>query len=405
MKRLLIITISLILLTGCSIINTEETKTEAQIIEEISGRKFEYSDAVCLRGRAKVQFIELNRNDEINIIDEDENFYYFDNNGLILAVEKEYVRTENDEPFEEYTGYAYSGAEVFSDYELNDKIADLYKNDEIKVIDKIGKVLLVNYEGEVRYMYQSDVSESYIVTYYRAPVVEEPVYTPSYSGGGGSSSGGGSGSGGGGGGTTPDPTPSSGDAQEISISDLAFVITEDKTEFVPNDSFVEIKGQILLDNTKAYITYFSRSEDVRVLNVDDEYAYVLISGFVGKIEREYLRLESDEEYDAWDGYAYSGAEVFYDFELTDEMDWFYKNDDVHVIDKVEDVYVVELKDGSFGYMSVDDVSETYLPTYRPAPEPEPVVTPSYSGGGGGGGSSPAPEPPAPPVSEESRIVL
>lgn len=389
MKKILIFTISLLLLTGCSVINTEYKNTQEQIIEEVTGRKFEFSNAICLRDKAKVQFRELNRNDEITIIDEDDDFYYFDNNGLTLAIEKDYVRTQNDEPFEEYVGYTYSYSELFSDYGLKDLIHNFEKNDEVKVIDKVKKVLLVEYEGQFGYMYPSDVSDTYIVTR-----TYKPAQTQT------------SGGGGGGGGYTPpapvnpDPPASSGDAEEIETSDLlAFVRNDNQTEYVPNDSFESIQGKVLLDDTIAYITYCSRSEDVRVLDYDEESATLLISGFVGKIKKEYLRLEGEEEYEAWDGYAYGGAEIFYDYELTDEMDWFYKNDDIHVIDRIGDIYVVQLTDGSYGYMSVDDVSETYLPTYKPAPAPTPAPS------GGGGGYTPPAQDPTPAPAEESRIIL
>lgn len=388
MKKLIIISISLLLLAGCTVINNEEKPSEEQVVEEVN-TKFEFTNAVCLRGKAKVEYSKLNRDDEITIIDEDDDFYYFDNSGLTLAIDKNYVRTENESAFEEYTGYCYSGAEVFSDFGLKNKIADLYKNDEIEVIDQVGKVLLVNYEGQLNYMYASDVSDSYIVTY----VKPKPVET--YTGGGVSTGGGGGGS------YTPPvtPAPSGGsDEVEVPTSSLAFIVNENKTEYVPNESYASIQGKVLVDGTVTYITYCSRYEDVKVLDYDEDYATLLIHGFAGKIKREYLRLDGEEDYESWHGYAYSGAEVFYDYELTDEMDWFYKNDDVYVIDEIDGIYVVELPNGTYGYMSADDVSETKLSTYV---APKPVET--YTGGGGGGGSY-TPVTPA-PVEEYSIPML
>ena len=417
MKKIIVLICSyLILLTGCSsLISNEKGNKEEAVIEEITN-KFVYQTAQCRIDNAKVVFSELNRNDEITIIDEDDDFYYFDNNGLVLAIEKTYVRTDNEEAFEEYTGYAYSGAEVFSDYELNDKIADLYKNDEVTVIDKIGKVLLVDYEGEERYMYQSDVSDSYIVTYYYvAPVVEEPVSTPSYSGGGG-----------GGGSYTPPapvnpdpPAPSTPADNFFDIANysnnfvtvnLGFVVSDNKTEFEPNDSYTEVNGKVLLDGAITYITLCNRDEDIKVLEYDDENVHVLINGFVGLMKRDHVRLEEDETYDTWSGYAYGGSVVYYDYDLENKKESLYKNDEITVIDEINGIYYVMLEDGTYGYMDESDVSETKLATYyyvAPVVE-EPVSTPSYSGGGGGGGSytPPAPvnpDPPANPVETGSYM--
>ena len=396
MKKILILLIISLLATGCSTSLVKDESQENHLVEEIS-RKFEYQNATCKIDGAKIKFSTMNRNDEITIVDEDDDFYYFDNNGLILAIEKDYVRTENETPFEEYTGYTYSYSELFSDYELKNLVHNFEKNDEVKVIDKVKKVLLVEYDGQFGYMYPSDVSDSYIVTRTYKPVEVQP-------------SGGGTSSGGGGGGGNNNPTPPPVQEENESFFDfgyiekdfhlLAFTKEDDNTVYVPNNEYNKVVAKVLLDGTYNYITLFNYKEQVKVLNYDDNEATVLVHGYSGKIQKEYLRLEGEEEYEAWDGYAYSGAEVFYDYDLTNEMDWFYKNDDIHVIDRIGDVYVVQLTNGTYGYMSVDDVSETYLPTYKPAPTPTPAPS-----GGGGGGYTPPSQPETPQSSEETGSYM
>ena len=419
-KRLLVLIALSVLLTGCAnVLNISKEDNSEGNIEEI-GTKFTYENATCRVDGAKVEFSKLNRGNEITIIDEDDEFYYFDNNGLILAIEKVYVRTDNDEQFEEYTGYTYQNADLFSDYAFENYVTSFDKNDEVRVIDEVFGRLIVEYNGQIGYMRSSEVSDEFLKTYYYrpAPKVEEPVYTPSYSGGGG---GGGSSSGGGGGGgdtptpVNPDPpappAPSGYDdnffeyADDVNVHLLGFEVTDNITEFVPNDSFEKVQGKVLLDGTVTYITLCNRNENVKVLEYDENTAKILIQGYAGTIEREYIRLENDEAYEEWLGYSYAGRVVFNDFNLEDVRTYLSKNDEVTVVDEIDGVYVVRLEDGTYGYMEVGDLSDTVIPTYHyVAPKvEEPVYTPSYDGGGGGGGSSSGggggggdPTPPSPP---------
>ena len=389
MKKYIVILLVL-LLTGCSKLNLSNNKNEINpniSVEEISN-KFEYEDGKCRVGFIPVCYSSLNRNNEIDIVDEDDEFYYFDNNGLILAIDKERVRTELDDPFEEYVGYTVYGAEMYYDMDLENFARDFAKNDNVLVKDEFLGVLLVEYDGEEGYMLPNEVRDSLIPTYrYVAP---DP--TPTYSGGGGNTSGGGGSSSGGdsGGGSSQQEGEQKpiGTGGMIPTNPTAFICDENGTHYETNNSFNKIKGMVLANNSNTYITEFARNSNVKVLSYDDKNVEVLINGFIGKIERKYIKLAEDNDYTSWDGYAYSGTKVYYDFQLENKMTTLDKNDTVSVVDEIDDVYLVMLEDGTYGYVYFENISDTKIPTYHyVAPDP----TPSYSGGGGssssGGGNT------------------
>ena len=139
---------------------------------------------------------------------------------------------------------------------------------------------------------------------------------------------------------------------------------------------------VLTYNCPAYIHVYDRLEGIKYLEEHDDYLDVLVNGYQAIVPKDSTDL--GEPYEPWDGYTYNGSEVYYEYYLENVMQTCKKNDEVHVLDKVGRVYIVELEDGKIGYMQEDDVSSHKLVTYV---APAPVEEPSYSGGGGGGGSS------------------
>ncbi len=389
MKKLIIL-LTLFMLCACTNEVKDIDSKDNNVINELSP-KFIYETGICLKDNTLVEYSSLNRDKQIHIVDEDDSYYYFDNNNLVLAIDKRYVRRSDEEAFEEYTGYTRNGSKLYSDLNLSEDIKKFTLNNEVKVIDEFAGVLYVQYEDIFGYMSKSQVSSKKISTY----VAPKPSTqnnnndtTPDYSGGGSSS----------GSDSTapapaePTPAPSSGDGEDITLSyygDTRIVLLSDSG----------IDGKVLADNIKTYITKLNRGDIVKVLDSDEEYCEILIDGRCGKIKKTYVRLDSEEAYEVWDGYAKSNIRIYNDSGLIKRCKL---NEILHIVDEIDGKYVVELEDGSFAYVDTDDVSKTENKVYvapKSSTQDNSDTTPDYSGGGssnsGSDSSAPTPAEPTP----------
>lgn len=92
------------------------------------------------------------------------------------------------------------------------------------------------------------------------------------------------------------------------------------------------------------------------------------------IEQWFLRLSDEEPFEAWPGYARSGARVFADGYMDGEvLAELKQNTEVQVLDGKGHWLFIEWEGGS-GYVHKDEISDSYIR--------------SYQGGGGGGGGGP-----------------
>ena len=390
MKKTLILMIALAMLTGCSFFEKTQEKVEFNnhTINKLND-KFEYVNAKCLRNDAMIEYSTVNRGDEIGIIDEDDKYYYFNKDNLTLAILKDFVRTENEEPFESFTGYARSGRGIYTNYDLKERIKKLSLNDEVNVIDGFLGVYYVEYEGTYGYMDEDSISRSKISTYVAPKITEQ---APTSDGGSSHSHH----DDGGGGSPAPAPEPKfvpSFDEPEINLH--TFSIRNDDT--VQCLAYVnEVKGIVLADKIVVYLSVLQRGDAVNVVEENDDICVILIQGRKAKIEKDYIRLDSEEKYESWIGYTYGSSPVYYDYEMNNRIKRFDINDEVEVIDKIKDVCVVQLEDGLIGYMDESNISEEEIYI---APKKVEVEVPAASDGGGSshshhddGGGSPAPAP-------------
>lgn len=380
MKRIIVLlSLMILVLTGCS--NTQELITEPnKTIEKVTD-KFNYETGKCLVSTVNVEYSSLNRGDEVSIVGEGDDIYFININNLILGVDEDYIRTSKEEPFEEYEGYTKSKAKLYSDIDLNEKIDSFSLNDRVKVIDKFKDILIIDNDGSIAYMDEDSVSKSKIKEYKPPVVTPDPV----------PSSGGGSSSGGGGGGNTP-PAPSSGDGEDIQLAyhsnNNGIVLLAD------NETY---SGKVLIDNTITFITSLNRDDVVYILDEDEDNYFILIEGRVGKINKKYIRKDSEAAYESWTAYTEDGARVYDGYDCDNDLKKFSINKTVKVIDEIGSICVVEYDDGQIGYMKKSKLSENKIKVYV-APKVEEPVAPSGGGGsssGGGGGGGNTPTPPAP----------
>lgn len=384
----------ILLLCSCTSVNQ---KREEKSISKLTD-KFTFSSGVCLRDEVKILYSSFNRGEIIKIIDEDEDYYYVKSGALTLAVQKEYIRTENDEAFSEYLAYTRSGSKLYSSIECDDVIETFSLNDEVNVLDEFAGMVFVESNGKKGYMFPSQISKNKIPIYVAPKPVEYDTYSSdSGSGGGGGSSSGSSSS------SEPSPAPapeapaqSSGDGEDVS---LAINIPKHENHFLSYSQ--EISGSILMDGTKSYITTINRNDAVYILEETDNQYTILINGYKGTIDKKYVRKEDEAPYEKFDGYTTSGARLYKDFDAKETLLTFSINETVTIIDEVDGVYVIQLDTGETGYMRKASISKNKI-YIAPKVEETHVEeeTSSHSSSSGGGSSSDSPAPPPPPPAEE-----
>jgi len=396
MKKLLGIIAITLLISGCS-----KKEISNKEIEELTD-KFTYTTGKCLVDDCLIIFTNFKRGDLVEILSEDDTYYYIDNNGIELAVEKEYIKTSDNE-FKSYTAYTYAGAILVDNIFDQNKIETYSLNDEIEVIDEFKKWAIVKIDDGYGYILLSKISKNKIVIKKEEPVVT-PQYTPDYSYdyGGGSSSGGSSG-----GGSAPAPseppvTPSV-DGEDMELMSYHFGYS-----YIKLLDSEEFKSYIIVDGVIAYLGKLNRNDVVKVLNSDEGYSEILINGRKAKIENKYVRLDSEVDFLTFDLYTRKYAKIYSNFKLSDEIKTCGLNDELKVLDEIDNIYVVEIDNG-YGYIAKSQTSKSKIVEYV-APKVDPVpVEPSYdysgggsSGGGssGGGSSSGGSSAPAPSESSE-----
>jgi len=361
MKKILYVAISLLLvLTGCTK-KAEVAKTQGeQTIVEI-GDKFAYTLATCLRNDALVSYSKLVRGDEVLIVNEDEKFYFINIKDVVLAIEKKFVRLDTEDAFEEFTGYAVSGSNVYEDYDLTEILKANNLNDQIKVVDHFDHRYLVEIDGKLAYMADGHLSSTSIYVSNKKdnnsnnnnnnnPPKKDDTNEND--------------------GQDIDPNkskdPTNGDGQDITLS------ANGKYNVVLLASSDVKKGVVLPLEADTYITIYDRGDKVYVLKIGEEISDVLVNGRKGTIESKYIRLCTDT-YLSWTGYTYSYAGIYSDYDLTNQIKRYSVNTQVNVIDEVGDRYVIDLGDGQVGYMlkvHVSDSSYYVAPTPTPQPQPQ-----------------------------------
>lgn len=303
---------------------------------------------------------------EVEVVGQFKDYYVIAGEEYDLLVEKRFIRLDSEETFESWTAYARNGAEVFdSVYMREDPAATLKTNTDLTVLEGKGNWLYVEWADGKGYMNAECISKTRI--------------------GGGAKPD--SGSSGGNGGTTEQPK----DGTDVDIGSLshnqvqggvvllgAYYGPEQEPDFTPG------KGIVIAEAVEAYLVLGKRDDEVKVTEAGDDYCTVwLEEELYVKLPRWLVRLEGDEEYEFWNGYAKSSAIVYEEYQLRNEVKKLNRNTEVTVLDEIPEklysyyhpgCYVVEI-DGEVYYMTLDSVSKTKY------------TAPSNNDGGNGGGGN------------------
>ena len=219
-----------------------------------------------------------------------------------------------------------------------DPIVELYQNKLVNVIDGGEGWLLVQWDDNTGYVDADKISRW-------------PISSGKSSGGSGSS---------GNSGSSSESSEASGD---INLDRVAY--------YGPEKTDVEDTGLVLADNVSAILCITIRDDEVKVTAADEEVCELYLEGYTATVPRWLLRLEGDEEYEPWTGYAKWSAVVWEEFQMRNERKTLTTNTEVLVLDELPDCYVVEV-DGEIGYAALDMISQNRFYT---------------SGGGSGSGSN------------------
>lgn len=319
---------------------TEPTETEPPVPETES--------AVIKADRTAVMLTTANRGDILDVVDEYDGDHYVVKleNGYGL-VEKRLARLDSDPAYEQWTGYAFYGAELYTNYLLRgEDPVKLDMNKQMTVLDSLGDVLVVQIEDSIGYILASQVSSYFIV--------------PSPGGGGG------------GGGV---------DGGDIALNfrgSVALLGT-----FVPQEGEKTGTATVLADETPILLGWFDRDDKAELVLEEgfaedrEGYYTVYLDGIYGYIRQNLVSRESEEAYEEWDGYALYNAELYDNYDLTGEsMRKLNANEEIHIVSDLVDCYLVIVGEET-GYMAKDQISEYYV-----------VYGGGSSGGGGGAEWSP-----------------
>ena len=281
----------------------------------------------------------LDRGTQLAIVGEDGEYYQVETGEFTGLIEKQFLRPESEAAPEARTVYARGTVSIYPTvYLCGEPVAEAHFNEALNAIDEFGPYLLVEKDDVQGYILSSETGNA-------------PVY---YSGGGSSGGSGGGSSGG----------ADGGDIQ------LGFSIVQ-KGGFVPLAD--NPLGLVWGDGAELYLTLLQPGETVKVLSFDEERCQLYLDGQIGTVPRWAIQLETDEPYEAWDGYAAKSITLYKDYRMLVPARDVNLNTPLNVLNDFGEMMLVELEDELY-YAKPNSVSHT-------------VIQYSYSPGGGSGGGS------------------
>ena len=156
---------------------------------------------------------------------------------------------------------------------------------------------------------------------------------------------------------------SSADGGDISLSVPGIVPL---FSMVPQTGDVTGEAMVLADGTEVILGYFDCKDEIPVVAEEgfaeswEGYHTVYLDGLYAHVEQIMPRGEGEAEYEAWDGYAkYKAALYDNRWAVGEEIQSLKTNTVVHVLEELEDSYLVEVDDVS-GFVPKDMVSKTRI---------------------------------------------
>lgn len=125
-----------------------------------------------------------------------------------------------------------------------------------------------------------------------------------------------------------------------------------------------ISGTVQADKTAVVLTTVNRGDEVDIAGeYDEEYFVVKLETGYGLIEKRLVRLEGEESYESWEGYAKYGALLYPTYYLrASEGEPLNLNTRILVLEDLGEILVVQMEE-TVGYMPKDMVSPNYIQPY------------------------------------------
>ena len=173
----------------------------------------------------------------------------------------------------------------------------------------------------------------------------------------------------------PEPTEAIPEATVPATEAPTETPTEAPTEAPTEPQPVCTNATVQIDKAPAVMSILNRGDLVDVVGeYEEKYYVVMVNNVYGFIEKQLLRMETEEAYEPWNGYAGYKAAFYSNYQLQGEPVQTMKlNTKVQVLDELDSCYVVQVED-VVGYIAKSSVNK-----YR--------ITGGGSSGGGGGSSS------------------
>lgn len=363
MKRILAFTLAVLLLLTMAACQKEEPvapttapttvptpTTEPTPTEPAPPPEPEWEPGISRATYGEAFYTTLEKGAEVEVIGQYKDYFIIAGEELDLIVEERFVRLDSEELFEAKDGYARKDTQVYeSVYMREEPIATLKTNTLLKVLEGkgdwlyTGNWLYVEWEGGAGYVRAEQVSDHRLT--------------------------------GGGGGNTGGSAPT--DGTDVDIGSLSangggeIVLLGDYYGPEMEEDFVGGKGIVIAEDVEAYICLLLRDSEAKVIAYDEEVCTIYLeNGLTGQLPRWLLKLEGDEEYEAWNGFIKGKQVVCEEYQMRNILVELNTNHEIVVLDELPDCYVIEV-DGQIGYVPLDGVSATRI---------------TGGGGGGGGGN-------------------
>ena len=125
-----------------------------------------------------------------------------------------------------------------------------------------------------------------------------------------------------------------------------------------------ISGTVQADKTAVLLSTANRGDQLDIVGEYDEAHYVvkMESGY-GLIEKRLVRMDGEEAYESWEGYANYNALLYPTYALrASEGETLNLNTKIVVLDDLDGILVVQVDD-AIGYMNAEQVSTGYIQPY------------------------------------------
>lgn len=299
---------------------TEPEETEPPAPETVS--------ASVLADKTMVILTTVDRGETVEIAGEWEDYYIVKVEAGYGLIEKRLVRGENTEEYDQWSGYAYSGAKLYDTYHLiPDSYRELALNTKVLVLDVLGESCVVQVENAIGYMRLDQISKSYIQY-----------------------------------------NPGSGGADGGDISLEYGVGATPLSTFVapPEEVFSGTVAVVLADRAEIVYGWYDRGESVERITEEgylpekEGFYTVYVAGICGYVRQNLIAQEDAEPYASWDGYAYSKAGVYDNYYLTGEpVQKLSLNTAVCVLEDLGFCYLISVGETT-GYMDKGLISENKI---------------------------------------------